>query len=231
MNKRSPSPNKNKPGFPLGIDKSILNQEEIDKLLKITSEKSLAAIAKETEMLAGEGMSGTGNMISGAEKVTRQEVEEFLTEISDLKMPKITRTELKNYLKAFPKVYSQKEINFLMNGQPDMEANQLYELLASTQIEDFDAVEEAFKLLDVDNKGYLDVQTFKDIFKNLKLGEIAPSDEDIFNEVADFDKDGVIKLDDFRKILTYKPGEDQDQVIEGDEPLEDNEGEQEEDDE
>ena len=53
-------------GFPLGIDKSILNQEEIDKLLKITSEKSLAAIAKETEMLAGEGMSGNGNMISGA---------------------------------------------------------------------------------------------------------------------------------------------------------------------
>ena len=52
------------------------------------------------------------------------------------------------------------------------------------------------------------VETFKDIFRNLKLGEIAPSDEDIFNEVADFDKDGQISLDDFRKILTYKPGED-----------------------
>ena len=39
--------------FPLGIDKSILNEEEINKLLQITSEKSLAAIAKETERLAG----------------------------------------------------------------------------------------------------------------------------------------------------------------------------------
>ena len=38
-----------------------------------------------------------------------------------------------------------------------MEAKDLYDLLASTQIEDFDAVEEAFKLLDVDGKGYLDV--------------------------------------------------------------------------
>ena len=54
----------------------------------------------------------------------------------------------------------------------------------------------------------------------LDLGEIAPSDEDIFKEVADFDEDGVINLDDFRKILTYKPGEDQDNVIEGDEPVE-----------
>ena len=76
---RSRSPTKGKgAGFPLGIDKSILNDEEIEKLLKITSEKSLAAIAKETEMLAGEGMSGTGNMISGADKVTRDEVNDFL---------------------------------------------------------------------------------------------------------------------------------------------------------
>lgn len=78
-------------------------------------------------------------------------------------------------------------------------------MLSSTQIEEFDAVEEAFKLLDVENKGYLSVDTFKSIFKNLNLGEIAPSDEDIFKEVADFDGDGVINLMDFRKILTYKP--------------------------
>ena len=48
-------------------------------------------------------------------------------------------------------------------------------------------MEEAFKLLDVENKGHLTVDTFKEIFKNLNLGEIAPSDEDIFKEVADFD--------------------------------------------
>ena len=38
-----------------------------------------------------------------------------------------------------------------------MDSSSLYDLLASTQIEDFDAVEEAFKLLDVEGKGYLDV--------------------------------------------------------------------------
>ena len=66
----SKSPTRGQPGgknsgFPLSVDKSILNEEEINKLLKITSEKSLAAIAKETEMLAGEGMSGNGKMIRG----------------------------------------------------------------------------------------------------------------------------------------------------------------------
>ena len=48
--------------------------------------------------------------------------------------------------------------------------------------------------------------------------------------MADFDKDGVIKLDDFRKILTYKPGEGDDQAVEGAEAIEDGDMEGEEDD-
>ena len=171
-------------------------------------------------MLAGEGMTGNGNMIRGDMKVSEKEIEDFLVEISSGKnVPRITRKELKTYLEAFPKTYSNKEIAFLMNGQHEMDSKQLYELLKSTQIEDFDAVEEAFKLLDVEGKGFLTVDTFKDIFKNLDLGEIARSDEDIFKEVADFDQDGVINLSDFRQILTYKPGEDKEQVIDGDQPI------------
>ena len=162
-------------------------------------------------------------MIRGDSKVTKDEIIEFLSEISAFKAPKISRTELKKYLEAFPKEYTQKEIAFLMNGKHEMDANELYELLASTQIEDFDAVEEAFKLLDTEGNGELTVDTFKTIFKNLELGEIAPSDEDIFREVADFDGDGKINLSDFRQILTYKPGEDKDQVIDGDQLIDEEE--------
>ena len=92
-----------------------------------------------------------------------------------------------------------------MNGKAEMDANELHGLLTTTSIEPFDPIEEAFKLLDVENKGFLTVETFKTIFKNLDFGEITPSDEDIFKEVADFDGDGVINLDDFRKILSQSP--------------------------
>ena len=44
-----------------------------------------------------------------------------------------------------------------MNGKNEMNHDELYDLLSQTQIEDFDAVEEAFKLLDVENKGFLTV--------------------------------------------------------------------------
>ena len=62
----------------------------------------------------------------------------------------------------------------------------------------------------MNNTGHLTVETFKNIFEKLKLGTIASSDVDIFKEVADFDGDGVISLEDFRKILTYTPGEAED---------------------
>ena len=75
-------------------------------------------------MLAGEGGYGSGGegMTRGDMKVSQQEIEDFLKEISPFKAPKITRKELKAYLSAFPKQYSNKEIAFLMNGLYEMDA-------------------------------------------------------------------------------------------------------------
>ena len=213
--------------------------------MKITSEKSLQAIARETEQLAGE-VNNDGRMVRGDMKISLQEIQEFMSQISPYKATKITRKELREYLSAFPQKQipgkdpaeqkvKKSDINFLMSGKQEMEAEELYELLSKTQIEDFDAVEEAFKLLDVENAGFLTVDTFKSIFEKLRLGTIDPADEEIFREVADNDKDGQISLEDFRAILEYKPSDedndpfaglnnpqqpaiagDQDQINEGD---------------
>ena len=84
-------------------------------------------------MLAGEGGYGSGGeMTRGDMKVTMNEIEDFLKEISPFKAPKITRKELKAYLSSFPKQYTAKEIAFLMNGLYEMDSTQLYELLSST---------------------------------------------------------------------------------------------------
>ena len=50
----------------------------------------------------------------------------FLKEISPFKAPKINRKELRAYLGAFPKTYSNKEIAFLMNGEYEMDAATLH---------------------------------------------------------------------------------------------------------
>jgi len=64
--------------FALGIDKNTITEEEINNFLKLTSENSLKEIARITEMKAGEHSNG-GRMIRGDEKITLQEIEEFMT--------------------------------------------------------------------------------------------------------------------------------------------------------
>ena len=59
------------------------------------------------------------------------------------------------------------------------------------------------------------IDLIKNIFEKLKLGTIEAQDEEIFKEVADFDGDGKISLDDFKKILTYDPAEDEDDGLLG----------------
>ena len=87
-----------------------------------------------------------------------------------------------------------------------MEAAELYQLLSQTQIEDFDEIEEAFKLLDVEGDGFLTIDAFKQIFEKLDLGKIDKQDEDIFKDVTNADQDGRITLENFRKILSYQDG-------------------------
>lgn len=91
-----------------------------------------------------------------------------------------------------------------MNGKHEMAASELYDLLSQTQIEDFDAVEEAFNLLDVEGKGCIEIDTFRKIFERLDLGTIEEKEKHIFEEVAGVQKGEQIKLEDFRRILMYK---------------------------
>ena len=78
-----------------------MTEEEINNLLKITSEQSLLQIARETEKYAGENHQGS-NMVRGDMKITLQEIEEFMREISVFKAAKVNRKELRAYLDAFP---------------------------------------------------------------------------------------------------------------------------------
>jgi len=212
--------------FPLGIDRNKITEEEINNFLKMTSVKSLEQIAKETEKLAGEASNG-GPMMRGDEKITITEIRNFMNGISNSSAEKVTKKDLRDYLSAFPvkgqaggaateNKVKKSEVNFLLNGKQEMTATELHELLKETMIEEFDPVQEAFNLLDVDERGFLDVATFKNIFEKLNLGTIEPNEEKIFLEVADKDNNGVIGIEDFRKILEYNvDGEDDEEAMGG----------------
>jgi len=87
--------------------------------------------------------------------------------------------------------------------------------LANTMIEEFDPVEEAFNLLDVNGDGELTVDTFRNIFQKLNLGNIDPNEEAIFMQVADKNGDKKITIDDFRRILDCGEDGEEDEEEEG----------------
>lgn len=116
--------------FPLGIDRNKITEEEINNFLKMTSVKSLEQIAKETEKLAGEASNG-GPMMKGDEKISLNEIKNFMNGISGTSAEKVTKRDLRLYLEAFPvkgqepgaKANVKKsEINFLLNGKQEMTA-------------------------------------------------------------------------------------------------------------
>ena len=93
------------------------------------------------------------------------------------------------------------ELGTLTNNKTELKAKELYEMLKDNELENFDPLEEAFKLLDPDNKGELDIKRLKELFISLGYGEIEKKDTQILIECLDTNDDGKIDLNDFKEIF------------------------------
>merc|ERR1719337_75613 len=115
---------------------------------------------------------------------------------------KLTAADIKRRLTTFYKNVSNKEIKFLLNNQPEISFEELYDLLKDNQLTNFDPVKEAFKVYDPHNTGFVDMEVVKTFFKELGYGEISEEDAKIIVETAG-GKDGRIGLDDFRMMVPF----------------------------
>merc|ERR1719408_1101860 len=116
---------------------------------------------------------------------------------------RLTAGDIKRRLSTFYKNVSTKEIKFLLNNQPEITFEELYNLLKDNQLTNFDPVKEAFKVYDPHDTGFVDMNVVKDFFTNLGYGEISDEDTKIILDTADGDKDGRIGLDDFRMMVPF----------------------------
>ena len=68
------------------------------------------------------------------------------------------------------------ELGTLTNNKTELKAKELYDMLKDNELENFDPLEEAFKLLDPEGKGELDIKRLKELFMALGYGEIEKKD-------------------------------------------------------
>ena len=66
--------------------------------------------------------------------------------------------------------FPMSELGTLTNNKTELKAKELYDMLKDNELENFDPLEEAFKLLDPDGTGALDIKRLKDLFLNLGYG-------------------------------------------------------------
>jgi len=113
----------------------------------------------------------------------------------------ITISDLKKRLGVFYQNLSLREYKFLMNNKQELTEQDLYNLLAHNELTNYDPVQEAFKIYDPHDTGYIDLDVFREILSNLGFGDITDQDIQTLIDTADVDGDGKVSLSDFRKML------------------------------
>eukprot|EP00296_Roombia_truncata_P001367 JP437133.1.p1 GENE.JP437133.1~~JP437133.1.p1 ORF type:complete len:184 (+),score=46.39 JP437133.1:1-552(+) len=119
----------------------------------------------------------------------------------------LTSADLKQRLQVFYKGLPQREYKFLIS-EPEFTYKTLHKLVVNNELTDFDPVAEAFKVYDPQDTGFIDTEVLRDIFSKLGFGEITNEDLKILVETADVDHDGRISLEDFRGMLSYNKGKE-----------------------
>jgi calmodulin len=114
----------------------------------------------------------------------------------------ISVSNLKKRLGVFFPDLSTKEYRFLMNNKKELSLEDLHEMIDDNDITNFDPIEEAFKLYDIENEGFISKSRLKDVFEAYGFDSMTKDDVEILGRAADVDGDGKITLSDFRRMMS-----------------------------
>lgn len=113
----------------------------------------------------------------------------------------ITAESILERLRIFYPNLTEKDCEFLMNGQTSFSEAKLFELVSSNQLTNFDPMAEAFKVFDPHRTGFAEVDTLRSILAQFGYKDLARADLMGLIHLVDRDGDGKINLADFKKLM------------------------------
>lgn len=144
----------------------------------------------------------------GGVLITAEEIQAAFNLLDSEKTGNVSLATLKKRLGVFFPDLTAKDYRFLMNNKKDLSIEDIEELLLDNDVSNFDPVFEAFRAFDPECSGVMDMNKLCEVFRAYGFGELTIEEIDILKRAADADGDGVIGLDDFRRISTgikYNP--------------------------
>jgi Ca2+-binding EF-hand superfamily protein len=122
----------------------------------------------------------------------------------DINTTSLSRATLKNTCLLLNKNFTAKELKIMFDGKDAITMQQVKDLLQDNRIVT-DPIFEAFSVLDPTNIGYIEEDRLRKIFANFGLSDLSDEELLLLIAQADFDKDGKLGIDDFRR-LARPPG-------------------------
>lgn len=106
----------------------------------------------------------------GGVLVTKSDIEMAYEFFDPERTGKITGKKIKERYFALDKKISKKEIQVLLNGKNEIAIQDLHDLLIDNVVKGYDARHEAFKFFDKKGCGFIENESFQNIFSKLGYG-------------------------------------------------------------
>lgn len=124
---------------------------------------------------------------------------EFFQSFGNESKQVLTLSNMKLFFQALNKNISKKELMLMFAGKDSITLQEVRDLLLDNQISTIDPISEAFSVLDPTNTGFVQETKIRKIFENC-FGELTTEELLVLIDESDFDKDGKLGLEDFRRL-------------------------------
>ena len=158
--------------------------------------------AEPADGAAGDPFANVKKNSNGGVLVTDKEIEMAFRFFDPASKGKVDKEAVQARLAVFPDA-AEHGLQDLKGLESSLTKKSLGKMLKNNKVTEFDPVAEAFKVLDPDGTGNVDMAVVREIFRGLGMGELTTDEINVIRKSGG-NSSGYITVEDFRAMLDDK---------------------------